>query len=178
MNGHMNPQTIKYAVYGVVAILILTIYFFRFRNAGTARPLQPGSLLIRPVLLVLAGAYFVFLAQPFDTKSLGILAGCLIVGAIIGWWRGKLVHIEVHPETHAISSVTPIFAVVLIVLLVIVRLALKMILFPTTDFASHEAMLMNAYFFAFAVGALGLTPVEMYLRAQKLLAEAKTAKGA
>lgn len=172
----MDPQTIKYISYGIPILLVLVIYFFRFRSAGKARPLQPGGLLVRPIIFVVLFALVLFSAQPYDAKSLGIIAACLLVGAAIGWWRGKMVHIEVHPETHSITSVTPIFAVVLIVLLFVARFALKLFLFPNMDFRSHESQLLNAYFVAFAVGAVGVTPIEMYIRAQKLLGEAKAAK--
>jgi hypothetical protein len=178
MNGHMDPQTIRYISYGIPILLVLVIYFFRFRSAGKAQPLRPGALLIRPVYFVVILGLILWLARPFDAQSLGILAGCLIVGSAIGYWRGKMVHIEVHPETHAMSSVTPVFAVVLIVLLFIARFALKIFLFPNMGNASHESMLLNAYFVAFAVGAVGVPPIEMYFRANKLLAEAKAAKPA
>ncbi len=178
MNGHPDLQTTRYIGYGVFAVVILMIYFFRFRSAGKPRPLQPGMLLIRPAILVVFLALALFVAQPYDAQSLGILAACLLVGAAIGWWRGKMVHVEVHPETHAVSSVTPVFALVLIVALLIGRMALRLIFFPNMADSSHPAMLINAYFLAFAVGALGVTSLEIYLRAQRLLGEAKAKSGA
>ena len=178
MNGHADPQTANYIRYGVIGVVILALYAARFLRAGKARPLQPAGLLIRPIIYVILLGLFLFWAQPYDAQSLGILAGCLLLGAAIGYWRGKMIHIEVHPETHSITQTVPVFAVALIVILLVIRYAIRLVLFPNMDLASHQSMLINAYFIAFAAGALGVTPLEMYVRANRLLAESKAAKAA
>ena len=100
----------------------------RSRNA---RPLYLQYLWVVPlIIVVLAGLSIAKDGMPGTVKMALGMAACLVVGAVIGWWRGKLVHIEVHPETHAITSVTPIFAVVLIVVLVVARAGLHLVLFP------------------------------------------------
>jgi membrane protein CcdC involved in cytochrome C biogenesis len=168
----INPQLISLAIGG---LLILVIFFFRFRAAGKARPLQPGMLLLRPVILVALGAWLVFLAKPTDPQTIGIMAACLAVGAAIGWWRGRFVHIEVHPETHSVTSVTPAFAVMILVGLFVARFAVRYLVMPNADPLSLETMRLNAYFVLSAVGILGFASLEMYLRAQKLLNEARSA---
>jgi hypothetical protein len=169
----INPQ---YIGYGIGAVIILIIMAFRFRGAGKAQRLMLTPLLIRPAILVVFALVFLVVAPPTNPITIGIMAACLAVGAVIGWIRGRFVTIEVHPETHALTSTTPIFAVILLVLLLFARFGVKILLFPSVNQTSPEALQLNAEFILFAVGAIGVTSLEMWFRARRLLAEAR-AKG-
>jgi multisubunit Na+/H+ antiporter MnhC subunit len=166
----------RLASYAVVVVIVLLL---RLRTAGKPMPLTPPMLLIRPMILLILSAWLTWLAKPWaDPQTLGIMAACLLVGAVIGWWRGRFVHIEVHPENHTVTTVTPVFAVLLLVALVIGRAAASFFLRASANPLSLEGMRLNAEFVLFAFGALGFTALEMFLRAQRLLNEARAASAA
>ena len=94
----------------------------------------------------------------------------LAAGAGVGWQRGRMMHISVDPETHALSQKASPAAMLFLVALIVVRAGGK-ILFGTGSGLS-PAMLTDPLI-AFALGMFTLQRVEMYLRAKRLLGEAR-----
>ena len=105
---------------------------------------------------------------PTGPIILGSLAA-LAIGAVLGWQRGKMMHIEVDQDTHSLQPAC------------VSRLD---DLSPGAHLCSHglapgsragsgvtPAMITDPLI-AFALGILTLQRVEMYLRAKRLLDEA------
>ena len=98
-----------------------------------------------------------------------------VVGAALGWQRGRFMRIEVHPETHDITSraspVGMLFILALLGLRMFLRgeaMATPIAGVPATAVA--DALILLA-------GAMMITQsIEMWLRARRLLAEAQAAK--
>jgi membrane protein CcdC involved in cytochrome C biogenesis len=94
----------------------------------------------------------------------------LLVGAAVGWQRGKMMHILVDPETHAINQKASPAAMLLLIGLIVVRAGARGIL--GEGHSVSPAMLTDPLI-AFALGMFTLTRLEMYLRAKRLLEEAR-----
>jgi len=155
--------------YAVTLFIIAVVMAMRLRKMGQMRPLKLGGLFVLPILyLVVAGIMFVQLPP---TGWVAIACGAaLVIGAAIGWQRGKMMHIEVDPETLELNQRASPAAMFFLIALVIVRMGARAILGQDSDVS--PAMLTDPLI-AFALGMFTLTRAEMYLRAKRLLEEAR-----
>ena len=117
------------------------------------------------------------------TAIAAIVAG-LALGAVVGWYRGRLTRISIDPETHAMTSQSSVWGVVLIGALFVVRFGLRdYIMQGGMEQAAgahaklgETATLITDGLLAFSVGMMGMARVEIWMRASKMLAEAQAAK--
>lgn len=148
---------------------ILAIMALRMRRMGRMRPLKLNSLWLVPALYALvATGMFVELPPSGWVAAASIVA--LVIGAAVGWQRGKMMHIHVDPETHALNQKASPAAMIFLIGLIVVRLLARSILGQAGGVS--PAMLTDPLI-GFALGMFTLTRLEMYLRAKRLLASAK-----
>jgi membrane protein CcdC involved in cytochrome C biogenesis len=93
-----------------------------------------------------------------------------LIGAAVGWQRGKMMHIHVDPKTHALNQKASPAAMFFLIALIIVRMGARSVL--GQEGGVSPAMLTDPLI-AFALGMFTLTRLEMYLRAKRLLEEAR-----
>src|SRR5947209_2642335 len=85
--------------YVIMAVVLVVVLGLRMRNVGRERPLKVGLLWIVPAIyLALATLIFVF-TPPAQPLEWGLSLVALVVGAALGWQRGRLIHIAVDPAT-------------------------------------------------------------------------------
>lgn len=163
-----NPM-IGYVVAGVVIAVVLIV---RFRRINQSRPLKLGQLWIVPTVYgVLAATMFV--AAPPAGMAWLLCAAGLAAGAALGWQRGRMIHIEVHPQSGALSLRQSPAAFLFILVLILVRSGSRAALASGSGSALHlSTAAITDVLVAFAFGLLAVQRVEMYLRARRLLAEA------
>ena len=175
MQGHagQSGQMIQYAVTAVIVLVVLAI---RMRGMSRVRRLRLETLWIVPAIyLVFAGTMF-YEFPPTGLSWLMCAAG-LAVGAGIGWQRGKLMQIHVDPETHTLNQKASPAAFVFIALLVLFRFGARSMMEGGASYGPHvNTMLITDVLIAFALGLFASTRLEMYLRAKRLLDEARTAR--
>lgn len=168
MHAHAaQQQWISFAIMAGVIVIVMTL---RLRRMNRMRPLKLEQLWIIPVLyLVIAALMFVALPP----SGLGWLYSglALAVGAAVGWQRGKMMRISVDPETHALNQKASPAAVIFLVVLILVRSGARMAMQGGGTQIS-PAMLTDPLI-AFALGMFTLQRIEMYLRAKRLLDEAR-----
>jgi len=134
------------------------------------RPLKLGTLWIIPAVYLLLTAWILF-ALPPTGLGWGLLAVGLIIGSVLGWHRGKLIHIDRNPETGDLRQKASPLAMILLLALIVLKLGARAIFGETA--AGHPAsgaMLLTDAFIGFALGLLSATRLELYLRAQRLVA--------
>lgn len=159
----------RYAITGAIIAFVL---FMRLRNVGKTRRLRVETLWIIPTLFI-AFACFIFSQLP--PVGLGWLWVAIagVLGGAIGWQRARLIHIGIDPVTHEINQTTSPAALIFIVALIGVRWALRSAV-EMGDARWHMgATLVTDIFVGFAIGVLTLYRVELYLRARRLLREAR-----
>jgi membrane protein CcdC involved in cytochrome C biogenesis len=167
MQVHPVHQT--WASYAITIGIIVVVMAMRLRRAGQMRPLKLGSLWIVPVLYLAVAA--IMFAQLPPTGWVAIAsAAALLIGAAVGWQRGKMMHIHVDPETHALNQKASPAAMLFLVALIVVRMLARGII--GAEGAVSPAMLTDPLI-AFALGMFTLQRVEMYVRAKRLLEEAR-----
>jgi uncharacterized membrane protein len=168
-SGAMQPNMLRYAIPVLVIGLVL---FFRFKSMGKARPLRLERLWIVPAIYL---ALTVFLFWEMTPHGLGWLwAGfAFAVGSAIGWYRGAAMKIHVDPETHALDQVASPLALLLILVLIGLRYAIRAGAAYEAGLGNVDVALITDCLVAMALGLLSMTRLEMYLRGSRLLNEAR-----
>ena len=167
MQVHQAHQTwISYAItIGIIAVVMA----LRLRSMGQMRPLKLGNLFIVPILYLVVAAIMFVQLPPTGWVAIAC-ALALAIGAAVGWQRGKMMHIHVDPETHALNQKASPAAMFFLIGLIVVRMAARGMLGQNSGVS--PAMLTDPLI-AFALGMFTVQRIEMYLRAKRLLEEAR-----
>jgi len=169
MQGHAG--TAPWMQYVVPALIIAAVFGIRILRMRGTRRLRLETMWILPAIYA-AGVIAMFVWRP--PSAIGLLASvaALAVGAAIGWYRGTMMAISVDPETHALSQKASPAAVFLLFALLVLRRA------AMAEFAGPglQALLVTDVLLAFALGLIGMTRIEMGLRARRLLAQARASR--
>jgi membrane protein CcdC involved in cytochrome C biogenesis len=169
MHAQIHPihqSWISYAITIGVAVVIMAL---RMRRMGKMRPLKLETLWIVPAMYAAVAALMFYTLPPVGSVAIASLVG-LAVGAAVGWQRGKMMQIHVDPETHALNQKASPAAMFFLIALILIRAGARSILGQESNIS--PAMLTDPLI-AFALGMFTLQRVEMYLRARRLLDEAR-----
>jgi hypothetical protein len=168
--AHGNAQLIGIAIPILVAIVILAL-----RNRRPRR-LRLQAMWVRPVIfLALIGLALISTPLPQGGLAAAALIAALVLGVGLGWLRGSLMKIEVHPETHDISAQASPVGMLFILALLGLRMTIRNAA-TSTPITSLPAAAIADALILFA-GAMMITQsLEMWLRASRLLGAAKEAK--
>jgi hypothetical protein len=162
----VQPSWITYAITIGIVVIVLAL---RMRRMGKMRPLKLETLWVVPVLYLVVAALMFWQLPP---TGLGAIAcgAALLIGAAVGWQRGKMMHIHVDPQTHALNQKASPAAMLFLIALIVVRSGARTILGQAGGVS--PAMLTDPLI-AFALGMFTVTRVEMYLRGKRLLEEVR-----
>jgi hypothetical protein len=115
-----------------------------------------------------------FVAAPPVGIGWPFCAVALIVGAALGWQRGRMIHVAVDPETHRLSARQSPAAMMFIVVLILVRFAMRAAMENGAASGLHiDLPTATDILIAMALGLLTVQRIEMFLRARRLLEEAR-----
>lgn len=162
----VQPSWISYAVTIGIVVIVLAL---RMRRMGQMRPLKLETLWVVPAMYLAVAALMFWSLPPTGTVAIASIAGILI-GAAVGWQRGKMMHIHVNPETHALNQKASPAAMFFLIALIVIRSGARAALGQA---GSVSPAMLTDPLIAFALGMFTLTRVEMYLRAKRLLQEAR-----
>jgi len=168
MQPHGSPTTISYVMYAAVFAVIMLLRIRRMRNS---RPLRLETLWVIPAIFILAFAASTWEYPPPTILGWVWLALGFAVGAAVGWQRGKLMRITVDPATHALNQQSSPAALLFIVALIVIRQGLRI----EAAEMGINVLKITGILMAFALGLISVARLEMYLRAKRLLEEARSA---
>lgn len=169
MQVHTQPIHQTWVSYAITIGIIVIVMALRLRGMSKTRPLKLGSLWIVPALYLAVAAMMFAQLPPSGAVAIASVIG-LVIGAAVGWQRGKMMHIHVDPETHALNQKASPAAMFFLIALIIVRAGARSVLGQDSNVS--PAMLTDPLI-AFALGMFTVTRIEMYLRAKRLLEEAR-----
>jgi hypothetical protein len=158
---------------GIVQYLIpiavfIVIFALRARRMSRIRPLKLERLWVVPAIyLVIVAANFI--AKPPTLAAWIASAVALLLGAALGWQRGRMMQIHVDPETHALNQKGSPWAILFLMAIVLIKMAVQ----GEGRAIGFDVMLVTDAALTFALGMFTTTRVEMYLRAKRLLDEAR-----
>ncbi|WP_428683274.1 CcdC protein domain-containing protein [Sphingopyxis sp.] len=160
------------AQYAIPGMIILTVLFFRLRSVGKARRLRLERLWILPTLYAAVVGFVFWNAPPHGMTWLWCVVA-LGVGAGLGWWRGRLMRVAVDPETHELSQTVSPAALLFIVALIVIRSASRAMAIEMAGPGHAGLMAATDILMAFALGFVAFQRVEIFIRARRMLAEAR-----
>jgi hypothetical protein len=150
--------------------IIAIVLALRLRSMSRERPLRINSLWVIPVIYLLLVGSMLFAMPPTLGGWSLVLIG-IVVGAVLGWHRGKMIHVELDAETRELRQKASPIAMLLLVALIVLKLGARAIFGEAAATQpGSSAMLLTDAFIGFALGLLSATRLELYLRARRLLA--------
>ncbi|MGA0607204.1 hypothetical protein ACO2Q0_14520 [Phenylobacterium sp. VNQ135] len=142
------------------------------RNAR-GRRLRVERMWIAPALILFA-TVMTFAYQPAPGPwSILAYAAALGLGVALGWWRGRLTHIAVDPETHVLTGKASPLGMLLILGIFAARLALRGVASANASALHVTTTQITDALLLLAVGLVCTNRLEMALRATRLLREAR-----
>jgi hypothetical protein len=146
------------------------------RRSLRRRRLKAERLWVMPVLLLAIAGSSLAASPPAASSAVAAVVAAAALGALAGWWRGRLTHIAVDPATHELTSRTSVVGALLVAGLFAVRYGLRMIELQRPAALPGGAGLATDALMAFAVAMVAVQRLEMWLRSRRLVAEAVRAK--
>lgn len=151
-------------------VIIAVVLGLRLRSMSRERPLKVGTLWVVPIIYLLLVGWMLF-ALPPTVAGWALVAVGIVIGAVLGWHRAKMIRIERNPETGELRQKASPLAMLLLVALIVLKMGARVIFGETAATqAGSGAMLLTDAFIGFALGLLSATRLELYLRAKQLLA--------
>ena len=165
MNAHGNWLTAA-----LPFVIIAIVVGLRLRSMNQERKLKIETLWVVPVVYLLLVGWILFALPPVPL-GWGLIGLGLIVGAALGWHRGKLIRIQRKPETGELRQKASPLAMLLLVALIVLKLGARAIFGESAaGQPGSSATLLTDAFIGFALGLLSATRLELYLRARQILA--------
>ncbi|HWD68009.1 MAG TPA: hypothetical protein VG227_08615 [Caulobacteraceae bacterium] len=159
---------------GLILTVLIAIVVLAMRNRRPRR-LRLEAMWVRPVIfLALIILAFGATVTPTDAPSLTALVLAFLFGVAAGWMRGSLMKIDVHPETHDITSRASPAGMLFIFAVLGVRIFIRSSAMKTSVAGVSAAVIADALIL-FAAAMMITQSVEMFLRARHLLGQAKAA---
>jgi len=154
-----------------IAVVILIA-----RNARP-RKLRIERLWIRPVLFIaIMGASLVAAAPAPTVANIALLAAAGLLGAALGWQRGRLMQIHIHPETHDLTMRASPLGLVFILVLLGARYGLRSFMGESSQILGVSLIAAADAFVLLTVAMMVVQGIEMWLRASRMLTDAQAAK--
>jgi hypothetical protein len=161
----------------LITVAILAVVLWR-RNSRP-RQLRIERLWIRPLLFALiVSATLAATPFPFDPLSLAVLTLALVLGGGLGWQRGRFMQIDVHPETHDVTSRVSPVGMIFILAVLALRLLLRGAALENRSALGLPAAAITDGLILLLGAMIVAQSLEMWLRARRLLEEARAATAA
>ena len=159
-------------------ILPLLILALILRRNLRARTLKMERLWVYPAILILATGSIMSSERMPGLVTLTGFAVALAAGGLIGWYRGRLTHITIDPKTHDLSSRASIAGTILIGVVFALRYGVRMAMAgggmgPLPWGLRLDVAGITDGLMLFLVAMMSVQRIEMFLRCQKLLEEAR-----
>lgn len=144
------------------------------RNARV-RNLRIERLWIAPVIiLALTGLALATGQQLPGPRMVAVDVAALVVGAALGWWRGRFTKITVDRETHNLTSQASPVGMLLILGIFAIRFGLRSFAAQNAGALHVSVTEITDTFLLLAVGLVCAQRLEIALRATRLLNEARS----
>src|SRR5579871_1621494 len=162
---------LNYLIPIAVAVGIIVL-----RNSR-ARRLRIETLWVLPVVYVALLATSLGAAPPPVTPvSIALLVLGAAIGAALGWQRGRFTEIHIHPETHELSSRQSALGILFILAIFAVRYGARGFLADHAQSLHLPVAAALDALFVLVIAMLSVQRLELWLRASRMLAEARAAK--
>lgn len=164
------PETWSY----LIPLLIIGLVILR--NAR-ARTLKVERLWISPAILMTLTIAVFATNPPPGPLGVGIDILAVGLGALLGWWRGRASRFTIDPATHVVTSRVSPVGMLLILGIFGLRYILRSVLGSEASVLHLTAAEITDSFLLLAVGVVTTQRLEWWIRARRMIAEAKATAG-
>jgi hypothetical protein len=154
----------------LIPLVVLAVAILR--NAR-ARKLRMERLWISPTI-IMAMTVLAFSRNP-PPGPIGLVLDVVAVGlgALLGWWRGRASTFTVDPQTHVVTSKVSPAGMLLILGIFALRYVLRGAVAGDSSMLHLSAAEATDSFLLLAVGVVSAQRLEWWIRARRLVAEAR-----
>lgn len=174
----MSPQAANVSPWATLIPIVLAMGLVILRNSR-ARRLRIEAMWIAPVIIVA----LIGLALFGETARGGVLltplnvgldiAG-LVIGAALGWWRARFTNITIDPATHELTSQASPLGMVVIMGILVLRTLIRTYAAQSSGPLGQWGPPLTDALLVMSVGLVCAQRLEIYLRASRLLADARS----
>jgi hypothetical protein len=157
-------------------LIIVPVLYLRLRRMSKPQPLKLGRLWLRPALLLTAAALVLWMPQPGQRTAPPLtpgewagLAAAAAVGALGGWYWGRSMAIEVHPENGTLMTRGGAAAIMVLLVLIAVKTVLRPLLHAEGGAMHLDVLLITDASIVFSVMLFSVRSLEMFLRARQVM---------
>jgi hypothetical protein len=145
-----------------------------FRNSRERKLVVERLWLMPTVILAMTGLAFSQQAMP-TIIGIAMDAAALLIGAALGFWRGRLTNITVDPATHVLTSKASPAGMIFILAIFALRLGLRAYAGASASVLHASITEITDAFLLMAVGLVCTQRIEIFIRARRLLETARSA---
>jgi hypothetical protein len=169
----MTPQQ-----YGPLIGVGIAVIVILLRNRQK-RTLRPELMWILPAIFIPLIAFGLWGMRqapgadltPYRVADWCLLAGCAVLGAVAGFWRGSMVTIEKDPDGVLKAQASPL-GIILIIVLLAVRSFARPWLEGHAESLGLHIVAVEQGFLLLAGGLIVTQRAEMFIRARRIMAGA------
>jgi hypothetical protein len=159
------------ASYLVPLIVVAAVVLLRNRRP---RKLKVDQLWVYPAILVVAlGSALAAAPPPVTVTGIALLVGGFVLGGLLGWQRGRFTRIELDPATHDLTARSSPVGIVLILAVFALRYGLRDLIQLYPALIGVPVLAAGDALIALTIAMMGAQRLEMWLRARRMLEEAK-----
>jgi hypothetical protein len=156
-------------------LILLPVLYLRMRRMAGTRPLKLNRLWIQPAIILVVVAMALFMphqhaVRHFVMQDWAWLALAAAMGAAGGWYWGRTMAIDAHPEDGTLMVTGGQAAILVLVVLVLIKLGLNTGLAVEGKALNLDAMLISDASIIFTAALFTMRAVEMYIRARRIMA--------
>lgn len=155
----------------VLPLVVLGIIMLR---GSKPRTLVVERLWIQPLMLLALGGLVVFTQGAPSPMGMVILPLALVLGAALGWWRGRLTRLSVDPETHTVTSQVSPVGLALLGGIFLLRFGLRGYAMKNPGALHASVADITDAMLLIAVGLVCAQRLEVWIRARALVSRAKS----
>lgn len=156
-------------------LILLPVLYLRMRRMAKAQPLKLKRMWIRPAIFLGLTALVLLAPGPrgqahhFTREAWAWLGLAGAVGAVAGWYWGRTMAIEVHPEDGTLMVKGGQAAILVLVVLILFRTGLRTGLQVEGRALNLDMLLISDVSIVFTALLFTVRSVEMYIRGQRVM---------
>jgi hypothetical protein len=156
-----------------VALIPLAVVALVILRNSRARRLRIEAMWIAPTLIVALVGFDLYAQGQHTPTAFAIDAAGFGLGAALGWWRARFTHITVDQTTHDLTSRASPIGMLVILAVFALRFGIRAYVTQSGNALGPWATLIPDALLAMSVGLVFAGRVEIFLRASRLLNEAR-----
>lgn len=166
MGHHSNPTATLLTI-----LMVGLVLFLRIRRMRGTRRLRLETLWIIPAVFLALSGLVLYETPPHGLGWI-VMAAALTGGGFLGWHRGRSMRINVDPQSGTLNQTASPLTFILLIALIAIRLGVKTWA-ASTGAAPGSITLITDAFVLLALGIFSVQRLEMFIRARRLLEEAR-----